>query len=315
MHNMTQTIKQNLDALEAIKTSFKQILADNGLNTPEKEFSAYAPAISQYLATLKESAGDLEKALTGVITEVDTKATEIPTTLFAKNKVLTSVNAPNVEKIDLLTFYFCTALSSVKINSATSINSSAFSGCSELSELIAPKVTTLGATPFQDCAKITELNFPLCTNVGSSTAVNMSSLKSIKLPLGGNEMSNNAVATTFVNNCPELLLIEAPNLKLSNRNNANISNCAKLKRLVISGLASGNNMPIVTNCPNLTELVLYTSIRGSIASNLFTNTPIASGTCKVYVPDGMVSYYKGIAPFSEYSDQILPISELPEFVA
>ena len=46
-------------------------------------------------------------------------------------------------------------------------------------------------------------------------------------------------------------------------------------------------------------------------TNMFQNTPIASGTGYVYVPDNMVETYKTATNWSTYADQIKPISELP----
>jgi hypothetical protein len=48
------------------------------------------------------------------------------------------------------------------------------------------------------------------------------------------------------------------------------------------------------------------------STNAFSNTPIASGTGYIYVPDDLVDRYKQATNWSTYASQIKGISELPQ---
>jgi hypothetical protein len=62
----------------------------------------------------------------------------------------------------------------------------------------------------------------------------------------------------------------------------------------------------------LTTVIIRTPSVCSIANvNVFQNTPIASGTGYVYVPDNLVSSYKTATNWSTYANQIKGLSELP----
>ena len=63
------------------------------------------------------------------------------------------------------------------------------------------------------------------------------------------------------------------------------------------------------NCTNLTALIILTPSVCSLSNtNAFTNTPIASGTGFVYVPDNLVASYKGATNWSAFANSIKPIS-------
>lgn len=72
---------------------------------------------------------------------------------------------------------------------------------------------------------------------------------------------------------------------------------------------------VFSDCSALTSVVLRASTVCNLQSaNVFTGTPIESGTGYVYVPDELVDSYKSATNWSVYADQIRPISELEEKV-
>lgn len=56
--------------------------------------------------------------------------------------------------------------------------------------------------------------------------------------------------------------------------------------------------------PNITELITLNDTR------VFSGTKIASGTGYIYVPDALVDSFKSATNWSDYGDEIKPISEL-----
>ena len=65
-------------------------------------------------------------------------------------------------------------------------------------------------------------------------------------------------------------------------------------------------------CRLLTSLTLTKNQVATLSStNAFQNTPIASGTGYIYVPDNLVDQYKKATNWATYANQILPISQKP----
>lgn len=64
----------------------------------------------------------------------------------------------------------------------------------------------------------------------------------------------------------------------------------------------------------MNKLVAFILRRNMLCSlgnkNSFNNTPIASGTGFIYVPDNLVEQYKAATNWSTFANQIKPISEL-----
>lgn len=81
------------------------------------------------------------------------------------------------------------------------------------------------------------------------------------------------------------------------------------------------NLPVVESissyvfayCSKLTKVILGASKVCTLENtNAFSNTPIASGTGYVYVPDNLVESYKTATNWVTYANQIKGISELGE---
>jgi hypothetical protein len=65
-------------------------------------------------------------------------------------------------------------------------------------------------------------------------------------------------------------------------------------------------------CNNLATLILRKSDAICVLENTsaFTGTKIADGTGLIYVPDALVDTYKSATNWSNYANQIKPLSEL-----
>lgn len=110
-------------------------------------------------------------------------------------------------------------------------------------------------------------------------------------------------------------------LNLSNFDTSKVTNmssmfqrCENLIELDISNFDTTNvtnNAYMFQYCEKLVKLVINNqNVFKMTNSNMFNNTPIASGTGYVYVPDNMVETYKSATNWSVYAEQIKSISEL-----
>ena len=66
------------------------------------------------------------------------------------------------------------------------------------------------------------------------------------------------------------------------------------------------------DCSALVTFICNATTPPTLASNVFNNTPIASKTGTIYVPDASVDAYKAATNWSQYADIIKPLSEYTE---
>ena len=89
--------------------------------------------------------------------------------------------------------------------------------------------------------------------------------------------------------------------------------CSKLPKVDLSSLYSAkitNSGQMFYYCSALTTVIIDNeNVFPMTNANMFTGTPIASGTGYVYVPDDLVETYKTATNWSTYADQIKPLSE------
>ena len=89
--------------------------------------------------------------------------------------------------------------------------------------------------------------------------------------------------------------------------------CSKLPKIDLSPLYSAkitNSGQMFYYCSALTTVIIDNeNVFPMTNVNMFTGTPIESGTGYVYVPDNLVDTYKTATNWSTYADQIKPLSE------
>ena len=82
------------------------------------------------------------------------------------------------------------------------------------------------------------------------------------------------------------------------------------------------NFPVATSvgsdafrsCSALTTLILRNTTKAATlsAATTFANTPIASGTCYIYVPSALIDTYKSATNWSTYAAQFRALEDYPE---
>ena len=113
-------------------------------------------------------------------------------------------------------------------------------------------------------------------------------------------------------NCSSLKMI--PSLDTSNVISMfnmfrNCSSLTTIPSLDISSVASMGS--IFYNCASLTSVTFQCSDVRPYGSNMFSNTPIASGNGRIYVPDNLVQAYKTASGWSTHASVIYGHSDKP----
>lgn len=203
------------------------------------------------------------------------------------NKNIEKVNLPdNVTTIGDYAFYYLMKLKTINLSdSLTSIGVWGFKNCMalELSEL--PKnLVSIGAQAFYYCKNVRINKLPdTVTTLGKATFRICTGINSLIVP-------------HLVTIIPEFCFFD----------------CENMTKIEIQGDITTIENRAFSDCILLTNvsLVNITSIPTLANIQVFNNTPIASGTGYIYVPDTLVDSFKTATNWSTYADQIKPISEL-----
>jgi hypothetical protein len=208
-----------------------------------------------------------------IITNQESKINTIITALAGK---AAGGGNENEEYIPLLTGTI-TEISNAEI---TSIRAYALGGCSKLTSASFPNIKTMGNYVCRDCTTLTTFYAPLITTISGGAFTACSVLTNIPME------NIIAINSSAFQNCKSLNNLTFP--KVTTIQNNAFSGCSALTKLVLSGTT-------------------FCTLRNVSA---FTNTPIASGTGYVYVPDDLIDSYKTATNWSTYAAQIKPLSEL-----
>ena len=174
---------------------------------------------------------------------------------------------------------------------------SMFHNCSELSNIDLSNFDTSKVESMQnmfyDCSNLTNVNI---SNFDTRSVTTMGSM---------------------FERCSNLSKIDVSNFDTSNVSavNSMFMYCSKLESVDLSSFDTSkvtSTQWMFRYCNNLSKLIIN---RQDIFKNLDTQmlqyTKIYYGSGYIYVPDNMVESYKSATNWSEYADQIKPISELP----
>lgn len=146
---------------------------------------------------------------------------------------------------------------------------------------ISSEVDIVGAYACYGLTKLESVNLPNCTSIGNDAFYNCVTLESVESP------NVTSIASSAFRLCVVLPSIDLPLLT-----------------------SIGSNA--FRDCRKLQSLILRSKTVCTLGTNVFTSTPIASGTGYIYVPDNLVEQYKAAANWSTYAAQIKPLSELEE---
>lgn len=205
------------------------------------------------------------------------RVTEVGHYRFGYCANLTSIDLPNVRKMETGAIRYCENLTSVNLplfrepSRPTGANY-LLANNTALQSISLPSATAVGSYCFYQCENLTDVHLPLLASA----------------------------SYTFFG-CTYLERIELPNLMKVGTQVFN--NCFNLKTLVLprtDGVVTLEN----TNAFNYCHHILGTKHA--------LHNPQALKDGYIYVPDNLVEDYKVATNWSTYADQIKPISELEE---
>jgi hypothetical protein len=247
--------------------------------------------------------GDLKALVERTITEIEDDTIKVVGNSAFKGCIaLTSADLPNCASIGNGAFEDCASLKNVNMPKIAAVPYTAFKACG-LESANFPLVTTIARDSFQNCKSLREANFPLVTHVGGQNGYNgafsgCSSLVTVNAPN----------VTTIYNygfsDCKALESLNSP--LLSRIAESGFSGCAALKHINVSAvkileggaffgctalervdfhvLSSVNGNHQFRGCSSLTAVIIRTDgIPTLTGVNMFTETPIESGTGYIYV--------------------------------
>ena len=317
----------------------------NAIRTKNGTTTTYKPSEMATAISAIETGGGGSSAVTKglIINEYDDSGypidvslvgmTEIPTSMFSETfsgygsggrsllGKCTNFNFPDgLTKIGDFAFYHCVYLPFTELpSSLTSIGGSAFYNCTNIAFTELPDgITSIGNNAFYQCTKLALTKLPDgVTSLGSSVFYNCTALALAELPSGVTLIGSNAfkgctnlaltklpdgvtsLGSSCFEGCTNLPLTELPS-GVTAIAGYSFRNCTKITNLTLNGdiWSIANYVFNVTSVPTLSN------------KNSFTNTPIASGTGYIYVPDDLVDSFKSASNWSTYAAQIKGVSEL-----
>ena len=216
---------------------------------------------------------------------------------------LSNFNTENVESMEMM-FYYSRKLETLNLSNfntekVTNMDSM-FYYCSLLKELDLSSFNTSNVTDM----------YTMFSRCGSLTKLDLSSFNTSNVTDMG-QMFDECTSLTEIN------VSSFTTEKVTNMGSM-FSGCSSLTKIDISNFTSEKltyNMGMFMSCTSLTTLIINNpNLFKMTDTNMLSNTPIASGTGYVYVPDDMVETYKSATNWSTYANQIKGMSELPEGV-
>ena len=136
-------------------------------------------------------------------------------------------------------------------------------------------ITKIRTYAFNDCYELTSIDIPEVTVI-EANAIICSGLTSINVP------------------------------KVTTIGLGGFSGCTSLPSIVLPCVTTIGNSAF-SRCSSLTSITLSGSTVCTLGTNVFNDTPIASGTGYIYVPAELVDTYKAATNWSTYASQIVAI--------
>ena len=164
---------------------------------------------------------------------------------------------------------------------ATQVSNYAFYADTLLTTVSLPAATSIGTYAFYGCSALTTVSLPAATSIGNYAFQNCPALTTADFPLV------TSISTYAFQSCTSLTTADFP-------------------------LVTSISAYAFRSCSALTSLTLSKNKVATLSgTNALLNTPIATGTGHIYVPDNLVDQYKTATNWNTYANQILPISQKP----
>lgn len=231
------------------------------------------------------------------------------------------VSMPNLEK---MTGSYPAAFMSSQIERVLSLgrlkefitnsgNFGFFKNCSKLKFINLPEtLTTISYSTFQGTSNVEEMNLPQSlTIIGSLPGGTWTEGMSLNLP------NLTSISDVF----PNSHLVRVENLGSITKTgitsgnyetNGIFRNSKKLEFVRMPSTITQIGISAFYHCTALQTFIVEAITPPTLYGNVFTDTPIASKTGTIYVPDASVDAYKAASGWADYADIIKPLSEYVE---
>lgn len=167
-------------------------------------------------------------------------------------------------------------------------------------------ITSIGTNAFRENSKLALKELPeTIRTIGAHAFYNCTNLALTKLPSELKTLGNYSFYS-----CTKLSFSEIP-VNVTTLPSFCFNKCSGLTSITILGNITEFAGQVFYQASNL-ERVVLPNITGVpvMGSNVFSNTKIAQKQGYIYVPDNLVEEIKVATKWSDYADQIKPISEL-----
>lgn len=215
----------------------------------------------------------------------------------------------DITSIGKYSFEYCSRLPLTSLpDTIINIGARAFSNCTELHLSNLPKsLTNISDGTFITCTELALESLPdSITSIGSYGFYNCPNLALESLPDG-----ITSIGTYGFYNCAKITIKSIPN-NVTIIDEYAFQKCASITEMTCLGNITTIKSNAFNQCSTLSKFMLpnITSVPTLSTKSAFTETPIASGTGYIYVPDDLVDSFKAATNWSTYADQIKGISEL-----
>lgn len=222
-------------------------------------------------------------------------ATEITRLQNAKASIKTSienkgVTVPSATKLD----GYSTLIDSIQTGGGIDVNALADGSISGAVEITASSIRDRF---FKSCGNITSLSCPNVTIIREQLCSGCSGLVSVSMP---NATTINS-SQQFIS-CTSLATVNLPKLQTPGGNM--FQGCTSLEFIDLPALTRLSVTRVFYGCSNLKTVILRNNSLVALNSDVFTNTPFASGGSggTVYVPQALISSYQTATNWSTLYD-------------
>ena len=224
------------------------------------------------------------------------------------SKIGVNLHLPNnITSIGERAFYYCKNLTMINLpNSLTDIKPHAFYYCTYLGITELPdNITNIGQYAFAYCANLAITKLP-----SNLTSIGQYAFQSSNLAISELPENLTSLSDSLFTNCSKITISEIPS-NITSIPSSCFNGCSSLTKIdILSENLSAIYAYAFDYCSKLSQVIIRNTTPPTLKNNAFRNTPIASGTGYIYVPDGSVSAYQTATNWSAYASQIKGISEL-----
>lgn len=189
-----------------------------------------------------------------------------------------------------------------------------FMNCSKLKFINLPEtLTTISWTTFTNTSNVEEMNLPQSlTTIGSLPGGTWTEGMSLNLP-NLTAIYDNAFLNSHLVRVENLGAITKIGIASGNyESNGLFRNSKKLEFARMLSTITQIGISTFYHCTALQTIIIEATTPPTLCGNAFGDTPIASKTGTIYVPDASVDAYKAASGWSNYADIIKPLSEYVE---